>query len=338
MNELAVCAHLMVVGRDNNKGGLVTRNWWECRDCKTEFAPKSPELICSVCEQRIEHIQGGEYMHGAETDEDLTVRLGCICKAVPKAPEPTGDHKVTPKEEFEYERETDGRWIVENITVPGELAYGATKEEALENLLHIREPKAPDVIEVELPPLEPLKYWIDTTDYFRRQKEQRERQLKAEIADRQMQWKIMDKAVRYEYARAEKAEKERDTALEQLNRLPANWFEDSSLETWFPITDEEIRRLKAERDAALAEVERFKQGAAYSEDAEAQLAEALGVPPCPTHNKYCAPHVAAWLVENKKRTDQLQRDLDAAKEVLGEFANSPILFPYAQERIRNLLK
>jgi hypothetical protein len=30
--------------------------------------------------------------------------------------------------------------------------------------------------------------------------------------------------------------------------LPADWFEDSSLETWFPLTAEELTRTKAERD------------------------------------------------------------------------------------------
>lgn len=40
----------------------------------------------------------------------------------------------------------------------------------------------------------------------------------------------------------------RITTVEQyLKTLPANWHEDSSLETWFPITAEELKRLKDER-------------------------------------------------------------------------------------------
>lgn len=42
----------------------------------------------------------------------------------------------------------------------------------------------------------------------------------------------------------------RITTVEQyLKTLPANWHEDSSLETWFPITAEELARLKTERSA-----------------------------------------------------------------------------------------
>lgn len=31
----------------------------------------------------------------------------------------------------------------------------------------------------------------------------------------------------------------------ERDRLPANWFEDSSLETWFPLTADELARTKA---------------------------------------------------------------------------------------------
>ena len=66
--------------------------------------------------------------------------------------------------------------------------------------------------------------------------------------------------------------------------------------------------------------ENFRQANAHNKDVEDQLADALGVPLCPTHNKYCAPHVAAWLIENKKRTDQLQRDLGIAAEQAADVA------------------
>ena len=36
--------------------------------------------------------------------------------------------------------------------------------------------------------------------------------------------------------------------------LPANWLEDSSLDTWFPLTAEELKRKKAELDAAWNEI------------------------------------------------------------------------------------
>jgi hypothetical protein len=36
-----------------------------------------------------------------------------------------------------------------------------------------------------------------------------------------------------------------------ISRLPADWFEDSSLEKWFPLTAEELTRVKRERDELL---------------------------------------------------------------------------------------
>ncbi len=33
--------------------------------------------------------------------------------------------------EVEFDREDDGRWIAEIVNLPGAMAYGATKEEAL---------------------------------------------------------------------------------------------------------------------------------------------------------------------------------------------------------------
>jgi predicted RNase H-like HicB family nuclease len=34
----------------------------------------------------------------------------------------------------EFDRETDGRWIAEVIDLPGVMAYGTTREEALANV------------------------------------------------------------------------------------------------------------------------------------------------------------------------------------------------------------
>jgi predicted RNase H-like HicB family nuclease len=34
----------------------------------------------------------------------------------------------------EFDRETDGRWIAEAIELPGVMAYGETREEALANV------------------------------------------------------------------------------------------------------------------------------------------------------------------------------------------------------------
>ena len=46
---------------------------------------------------------------------------------------------------------------------------------------------------------------------------------------------------------------------DELGReLPADWFEDSSLETWFPLTAEELARLKAQAKCEKHEWEIFR--------------------------------------------------------------------------------
>lgn len=47
-------------------------------------------------------------------------------------------------------------------------------------------------------------------------------------------------------------------ARAQLAQYPAVWYEDSSLETWFPLTAEELERVKSERDSLLTEVHRLQ--------------------------------------------------------------------------------
>lgn len=41
----------------------------------------------------------------------------------------------------------------------------------------------------------------------------------------------------------------------KLRALPGDWLSDSSLETWFPMTAEELKKVKAERDALKIEYE-----------------------------------------------------------------------------------
>ena len=47
------------------------------------------------------------------------------------------------------------------------------------------------------------------------------------------------------------------TVEQYLKTLPADWHQDSSLETWFPLLAEEIKRLESERNALRAENERL---------------------------------------------------------------------------------
>ena len=62
-----------------------------------------------------------------------------------------------------------------------------------------------------------------------------------------------DDAMRAVLARAERAEVDAE--------IGRKWHADSSLETWFPYTAEELVRLRAERDALRAEVELWKERA-----------------------------------------------------------------------------
>jgi len=49
-------------------------------------------------------------------------------------------------------------------------------------------------------------------------------------------------------AQSEEARKRAEDAEAKLAKLPADWEQDSSLETWFPLTAQELITLRAERD------------------------------------------------------------------------------------------
>lgn len=70
------------------------------------------------------------------------------------------------------------------------------------------------------------------------------------------------------YYRAQAVLKERDEALaklaaieSELSSLPAKWSEDSSLETWFPLTSEELESLREE----VSELRAYKEAAEKQE-------------------------------------------------------------------------
>lgn len=61
------------------------------------------------------------------------------------------------------------------------------------------------------------------------------------------------------FAREQELEAELESLRKRVDGLPADWTKDSSLETWFPFTAQELKRY---RDA-LAQIAEFKLGGVY---------------------------------------------------------------------------
>jgi predicted RNase H-like HicB family nuclease len=62
---------------------------------------------------------------------------------------------------IETERETDGRWIAEIVDVPGVMAYGATKKEAMASAQALALRVLADRIEQEKEPTESVTVSIE---------------------------------------------------------------------------------------------------------------------------------------------------------------------------------
>lgn len=217
---------------------------------------KDTELVCSVCEQRIEpaklgpHPTGWTHVADGSINWNDTYNLDCCGKAVPKAPEPTGDDKATP-------------WV----HVPHLPGYEWRLNSNGYRETRPLEPKAPEVIEVELPPMDEeymqsSREWDEVTNC-------RERQLLSEIA------------AHTETLLTHESQMKNIQALNEL-----------------------VRSLRKERDAAIAEVEMMKE-----EILELKLGDQASACECRTED------ACAYL----RRADQLQRDLDAAKELLRDY-------------------
>lgn len=65
-------------------------------------------------------------------------------------------------------READGRWIVEAVDLPGVMAYGATRQEAVQNVAMLALHVIDDRIEhgEDLPPLDPDDVVVDRADHY----------------------------------------------------------------------------------------------------------------------------------------------------------------------------
>jgi predicted RNase H-like HicB family nuclease len=59
----------------------------------------------------------------------------------------TYSNKIPPSFSVEFDREVDGRWIAEIRRLPGVMAYGATKQDALRHVRAIALRTLADVIE-----------------------------------------------------------------------------------------------------------------------------------------------------------------------------------------------
>ena len=99
------------------------------------------ELICSVCEQRIEPNDPALVAHGAPEQVHVTVEamnaaldLGCFGKAVPKAPEPTGKRE---------------RWQL-RVIATGEVVGTYVRRESVEDARHHaqRQPSEYEIIDL----------------------------------------------------------------------------------------------------------------------------------------------------------------------------------------------
>lgn len=151
-----------------------------------------------------------------------------------KAPEPTGDDKVTHKAILLEDRGSAGC-----ICGFGKTGMPQRWHQVDEHIRRATEPKAPDVIEVELP----------TTELYAERIIEYQEILKAEIAAKN---ELRDRLGLLAYQRrirAEKAEKERDAALELLGayRSDAARFEI------------EMAKVKSERDVALTELQELRK-------------------------------------------------------------------------------
>jgi hypothetical protein len=62
---------------------------------------------------------------------------------------------------------------------------------------------------------------------------------------------------------------------QERDRLPAKWFEDSSLQTWFPLTAEELERTRAQLQAVQNELEELRAWRDSDEDAVITVANEI---------------------------------------------------------------
>ncbi|HMY38524.1 MAG TPA: hypothetical protein PK011_04295, partial [Marinagarivorans sp.] len=117
---------------------------------------------------------------------------------------------------------------------------------------------------------------------------------------------------------------ERDALKAELDRLPAKWSEDSSLQTWFPITSEELESLRAENTALKAELNDTK-AAADDFFNDLKLMEEKIV------------DCQKSLRELKWENDRLKAELEAKSTLLGEIGSWSIVPPFCTPQASQLI-
>ena len=123
----------------------------------------------------------------------------------------------------------------------------------------------------------------------------------------------------------------REQAEAKLAALPADWFKDSSLATWFPLTAVRLARVEAELDAALRECEQIRQSSRARVDALERLNDSERIHAEVAKNKQLrlaiGGLIAAMEIQERREAETFHVSKDVARGIWDRakaFANESI--------------